>query len=277
MIRFVFLCLLIVLFSCREDAPEYKEAAKDVSYKYLKFGEGSPVSKGKFIKVYLTIMDDQKDTLHYVPNYPYFIEVGDHAIDSAWMNLSAGDSVHIMTKRAILNEYIKLYHPMQSDLGNVELRAAVKMVLDSTDVDKEKSKLHSERELEEQIQLSNYLNSLSDSIEELNGIYRTITHKTNGDTLKYGDQLSIAYKGKFLNGYVFDNTDDKGVTPTFRYGEEYQLVEGVESGLMGLKEGESVKIILPSRLAFGEEGSLAGIVPPYTAVIFEIKLLKIEK
>ena len=88
--------------------------------------------------------------------------------------------------------------------------------------------------------------------------------------------MSISYKGKFLNGYIFDDTDDKGVTPTFRYGEDYQLLEGVESGLKGLKEGESVKIILPSRRAFGEEGSLAGIVPPFTAVIFEIKILKID-
>ena len=54
------------------------------------------------------------------------------------------------------------------------------------------------------------------------------------------------------------------------------MIEGMQIGLTGLHEGEKVKIILPSRRAFGEEGSLAGIVPPYTAVIFEVNIIKVN-
>ena len=192
------------------------------------------------------------------------------------MRFGKGDSAHIIAPRASFNKYLKFYQPLQEDTGEVELRVSIEEVLDSTEADRMKRELLSERELAEQLELKGYLASFQDSLEYFDGIYRIITHSTVGDTIRYGDQVGISYVGKFLNGYVFDNTDDKGITPTFRYGEDYQLLEGVESGLKGLKEGESVKIILPSRRAFGEEGSLAGIVPPYTAVIFEIKILKID-
>ena len=53
------------------------------------------------------------------------------------------------------------------------------------------------------------------------------------------------------------------------------MIEGFQTALSGRKEGERVKIILPSRQAFGEEGSLAGIVPPYTAVIYDVNIIKV--
>lgn len=268
--------ILLLAFGCRSDVSEYKAVSQNVQYKFLKFGEGEPVQVGKRVMLYLTVLDANGDSLHYVPNYPYFIEVKNHPIDSVLLELGGGDSIHMLVNRSVFNEYLKFYKPLQADTGLLELRACIKEVLDSAEAVQEKLRLLSERELHEQLDLKGYLASI-DSIDYIDDIYRVITVKTDGDSLEYGDQVSISYKGRFLNGYVFDDTEEKSVTPTFRYGEDYQLLEGVESGLKGMKEGESVKIILPSRRAFGEEGSLAGIVPPYTAVIFEIKIIKIEK
>ena len=53
------------------------------------------------------------------------------------------------------------------------------------------------------------------------------------------------------------------------------MIDGLKTALKGMKEGENLKIILPSRHAFGEEGSLAGIVPPYTAVIYDVNIIKV--
>lgn len=270
LIAFTFLC-------CKPEAKEYKSVTPDVRYKYLKFGEGPDVEQGKTVMLYLSVLDTAQDTLHYVPDYPYFIKVNDHPVDSALMELGKGDSAHILLPRSLFNTYLKFYQPLQSDSGEVELRVSIKDVQDSVAARKAQLKLLSERELKEQLELKAFLKSRMDTIEYFDGIYRQKLKSTSGQLIKYGDQVSISYIGKFLNGYVFDDTREKGITPTFRYGEDYQLIEGVESGLKGLREGESVKIILPSRRAFGEEGSLAGIVPPYTAVTFEITVLKIEK
>jgi len=44
-----------------------------------------------------------------------------------------------------------------------------------------------------------------------------------------------------------------------------------------MKKGEKSKIILPSYLGFGEQGSSDGKIPPYTPLLYEIELLNIEK
>lgn len=275
--RLTLLFLLLWTFACIPPPPEYKSFGSDMSYKLLKFGEGQRVESGKRIMLYLSVLDQKGDTLHYVPDYPYFLAIKDRPIDSIFMKFGKGDSAHLRLPRNQFNEYLKFYKVLQADTGEVELRISVQNVLDSLDADLLKKKVLSERELKEQLELKGYLSSFPDSVEYFEGVYRSILEQNpEGRLIRYGDEVSISYKGRFLNGYVFDNTDDKGISPTFRFGEDYQLIEGVESGLKGLREGESVKIILPSRRAFGEEGSLAGIVPPYTAVVFDIKILNIE-
>jgi len=276
-IQVLAISILVLLLACDvKPDQEFKQLAEGVSYKYLKFGEGEAVKAEDHLMLYITVLDDSGDTLHYVPRYPYFLEVGDHLIDSVWKQLGEGDSVHVKCDRGLLNQYLKLYGPLQSDEGSVIIRASLQATMTAEQAEMRKMTELSARELEEQVELKHYLKHV-EGFKAFNGVYRMLIAETDGDTIKHGDQLRVSYTGSFLNGYVFDDTESKGLTPTFRYGEDFQLLEGVESGLKGLKEGESVKIILPSRRAFGEKGSLAGIVPPYTSVIFEIKILKIEK
>jgi len=263
--------------ACRPaEKKTFKEVADGVAYQYLKFGEGEQVESSDHLMAFITVLDKENDTLHYVPRYPYFFQVGQHPIDSVWLQLGKGDSVHIKCPRATLNQYLKLYGPMQSDQGEVTIRASIQDVMSEQEAVERRQRELSRREVEEQAELKRFFSNSPANFEEIDGIYRYLLESTKGDTLKYGDQIRISYQGYFLNGYMFDDTESKGVTPTFRYGEDFQLLEGIQSGLKGLKEGESVKIILPSRQAFGGEGSLAGIVPPYTSVIFKIKILKIE-
>ena len=43
-----------------------------------------------------------------------------------------------------------------------------------------------------------------------------------------------------------------------------------------MNEGEKAKFIIPSQLAYGGAGSSTGIIPPYTTVIYEIELVKLN-
>jgi FKBP-type peptidyl-prolyl cis-trans isomerase len=47
--------------------------------------------------------------------------------------------------------------------------------------------------------------------------------------------------------------------------------------LASLKNGQTAEILLPSRLAFGEIGSSNGFVPPYTPLIYEVKIIDVKK
>ncbi|MGZ3885263.1 MAG: FKBP-type peptidyl-prolyl cis-trans isomerase [Bacteroidia bacterium] len=43
-----------------------------------------------------------------------------------------------------------------------------------------------------------------------------------------------------------------------------------------MKKGDFVKIILSSWLAFGETGSSNGTIPPFTPLLYEIKLIEVK-
>jgi FKBP-type peptidyl-prolyl cis-trans isomerase len=215
--------------------------------------------------------------LHYVPNYPYFFRLENLAIDSAWTELQEGDSAVFKLSREDFNQKFRFYKPSLSDTGKVYLHFRLKEVLSKSEMQVSKQKALSKREIDEQAELQQYIAALNSKIDTVGDVFRILKKRNDtGVAIAYGSEVSIDYTGSFLNGYNFENTADKGLTPTFKYGKEYQLIEGMHLGLSGLKSGESVKIILPSRRAFGKEGSLAGIVPPYTAVIFDVNIIKVK-
>jgi len=274
-----FLSSLLMACELNENT-DYKKLNQDIRYKLHQFGEGEPIGNKQFLSLFLTIRDTLGDTLHYVPDYPYFLKRSpQNSLDSNLNQFRLGDSLSFILNRKTVNQKFKFYRLLQSNQGKVIMDFRL---VDAFSTEKEmenaKYRLLSQREVEEQAALRKYLKNLKQPLDTLDGVYRLIEKKATGNTpeIKYGSQISLHYRGRFLNNYVFDDTYQKGVSPTFVYGQDYQLIEGMHNGLNGLKEGDSIKIIVPSRRGFGEEGSLAGIVPPYTAVIFEVNIKKVN-
>lgn len=105
------------------------------------------------------------------------------------------------------------------------------------------------------------------------GLYYQIVNSGNGKKAVTGDQVTVSYVGKFINGEVFDKSDEKN--PEFTFTKDNQMViPGFDEGIGLLEEGGSAKFIIPWQLAYGPNGS--GPIQPYTSLIFEIKLLKIK-
>ncbi|HQQ93493.1 MAG TPA: FKBP-type peptidyl-prolyl cis-trans isomerase [Bacteroidia bacterium] len=92
-------------------------------------------------------------------------------------------------------------------------------------------------------------------------------------TLKPGDEIQLRYEGRFLNGRYLESSPEHFV---YRYGEPDQVIKGLNNVIPYLQEGENVKIILPSPLAFGEQGSSNGLVPPYTPLQYNITLIQVN-
>lgn len=276
--RLIRLVPIILFFAaCKEPAPEFKSYSPQVSYKYLQLGDEKPIEKDDVVEVRLMVLSETGDTLHYVHDYHYFLEPTHHVLDSVFHDFHVGDSILLKVDRSTFNEYFKFYQVLQSDEGKVLLSTRIVNAYDKKSAEQARLEIISKREVQEQFELNNYLKALSGSIDTMDGVYRQILAEvdSSANAIKFGSEVSIHYKGYFLNGYVFDNTYEKSVTPTFTFGREYQMIDGFQTALSGRKEGERVKIILPSRHAFGEDGSLAGIVPPYTAVIYDVNIIKV--
>ena len=106
-------------------------------------------------------------------------------------------------------------------------------------------------------------------------MYISLKNEGSGDTVLFDRQIVLTYKAYFSNGYRFDDTERWQDSLKFVYGSPDQVIRGLEMGIEGLREGAEAKLIIPSHLAFGKQGSSSGIVPPYEPILYEINILSV--
>lgn len=85
------------------------------------------------------------------------------------------------------------------------------------------------------------------------------------------DSVLAHYHGTFIDGEVFDSSVDRGEPAEFGVG---QVIAGWTEALQMMKPGDKWRLFIPSNLAYGETGS--GPIGPYTALIFDVELLKVN-
>ena len=95
--------------------------------------------------------------------------------------------------------------------------------------------------------------------------------KGTGPQVQQGDSIVIRYKGTFLEGGVFDpgNQPLKMV-----YSQNMPLIKGWINILGKMNEGEKVKVLIPSAMAYGMRG--AGQIEPYTPLIFDMEVVRVK-
>ncbi len=96
----------------------------------------------------------------------------------------------------------------------------------------------------------------------------------NAAKASYGDVVTLSYEGSFLSGRIVDSSPQNF---QINYGTPDQLIKGLNYVISKLKMGQNSKIILPSHLAFGENGSSNGSIPPYTPMLYKIRIIDIKK
>lgn len=87
------------------------------------------------------------------------------------------------------------------------------------------------------------------------------------------DRVKTHYHGTFPDGKVFDSSVQRGEPISFAV---TGVIPGWTEALQLMPVGSKWKLFVPYQLAYGEQGSPGGI-PPYSALVFEVELLGIEK
>jgi len=101
-----------------------------------------------------------------------------------------------------------------------------------------------------------------------------------------GDTLLVNYAGRNLDGTLFDSSIESvakagGLNQPGRTYEPLQVVIGIDNiipgwseGLLLLNEGSKATFVIPSALAYGEQGQ--GDIKPYSTLVFDVELVKIK-
>jgi FKBP-type peptidyl-prolyl cis-trans isomerase len=168
-----------------------------------------------------------------------------------------------------------LLMPGMPDSGMVEMNVKILHILKPDEVEKmEKS---SDPDLDEQLFIHRYmaknkLNMIPDSA----GLYYQSLEEGTGNKPAAGLTIGVKYTGRLPNGTQVDGNNPASEPFRFTWGEEGQMIPGILRALSRMKQGGRAKIILPSPLAFGVNGSSNGIVPPHTPVIYELELVEVH-
>lgn len=82
----------------------------------------------------------------------------------------------------------------------------------------------------------------------------------SGDVLAADSKISANYFGWTSDGKIFDSTNQNGAVNPIEFSLS-QVIPGWTQGLTGVKVGSTVKLTIPSDLAYGATGSLPNIGP----------------
>ena len=89
---------------------------------------------------------------------------------------------------------------------------------------------------------------------------------------KATDKVLTHYHGTLINGTVFDSSYDRGEAVSFPVNA---VIKGWTEALMKMKVGDKWQLVIPSNLAYGEQGAPPSIGPSAT-LIFDVELLEIQ-
>ena len=115
-------------------------------------------------------------------------------------------------------------------------------------------------------------NSLTGFTKTTTGLYYKIGLPGTGSPITTDSTIVANYTGKLLNGAIFDRAV-AGSEATFKLNS---LVKGWREGIPLIKQGGSIRLIIPSTLGYGLDGSSPS-VPAFSALDFEITVTDVKQ
>lgn len=104
------------------------------------------------------------------------------------------------------------------------------------------------------------------------GLQYKINQPGSGKHPKTTDVVSVEYEGRLIDGNVFDSSAKHGNTPVMF--TLNQVIPGWIEGVQLMQEGADYTFYVPAELAYGENG-VPNVIPANSALIFNVKLVKI--
>ena len=104
------------------------------------------------------------------------------------------------------------------------------------------------------------------------GLQYEVIKAGTGPSPKATDKVTTHYHGTLIDGTVFDSSYNRGQPATFPVNG---VIQGWQEALQLMKLGAKWRLTVPFQLAYGEQGA-GGAIKPYSTLIFDVELLKIN-
>ncbi len=115
-----------------------------------------------------------------------------------------------------------------------------------------------------------------DLVDVFPGVLRRVTREgaVGGRTVQPGQTVEMAYAA-YLDTETepFDSSEVRGQPLRFRLAAG-DVIQGLDLGVVGMKEGERRTLVIPPYLAYGQRG-ITGLIPPNATLRYELELLRV--
>lgn len=101
------------------------------------------------------------------------------------------------------------------------------------------------------------------------GLYYIITEQGTGAQPTATSNVTVAYKGYYTSGKVFDQSTDAGISFNLQ-----QVIKGWTEGITYFKKGGKGMLLIPSNLGYGPNDY--STIPGGSVLIFDINLIDVK-
>lgn len=263
--------------SCKQE--DYEKTANDLQYKILTDNKQPKAQPGQVIK-YNLYWRTAKDSLFLSTaekKMPYFSKVdkpktkGD-PIEILGM-LGVGDSASCLVPADLIFRGSPPPFIHHGDFMKLDFK--VLDVISEDEYNKMMNANAATQASNEDAAMQAYMTAHNlKGIKTESGLYVVIEDPGTGKQPKTGSMVKVLYTGTLLNGAKFDASADHGNQP-YEFPIGGQVIAGWNEGIPYFKAGGKGKLIIPSKLGYGEQGN-GERIPPNSPLAFDIQLVDVQ-
>lgn len=230
------------------------------------FQEGAQVGDNKKKQAYLLgLQAGQQTAAQMVPYLEARVFAGDSTQHLSIKNLISGFAAGVKGKSALTIDG-KVISPEEANAEvNERMTKLASRFMEARYGDKKKAAL-------------DYMQKIAkeDGVKALDGgVYYKVLTEGNGEKPAANATVMVTYEGRLIDGTVFDSSLQR--SPDKPVGMPVQgVIEGMRTALMAMPLGSEWEVYIPYDKAYGEMGQGEDI-PPFSNLIFKIKLVEIKK
>lgn len=101
------------------------------------------------------------------------------------------------------------------------------------------------------------------------GLYYIIENQGDGKRATETSNVTVVYKGYFLHGSVFDESNENGLSINLQ-----EVISGFREGITYFNEGGNGVLFIPAHLGYGDRPP--GGIPDGFVLVFDIKLVSVD-
>lgn len=283
------------LASCSGDSrfPDYEKTETGIYYQNHKEGDQASVIKEGDVLFISQVMLTEGDSMLFDSRKmdksqgPYAMQIGKPMypgdIFDAMKMMHVGDSTTFCLKVSDLwnKGYKQPIPPFLDSASYLKYSVRIDSVYSKEKVEKlQKEQMAQQQEMMKKYQimedslLSSYISANKITAKPTQtGLYYIEKKKGKGALVQPGDSVTVAYKGMFTDGTIFDSSEGNPEPFTFPAGKQV-VIAAWDEALMKMSVGTKAMLICPSNISYGPYGY--GSIPPFTPLVFEMELIGIK-